>query len=130
MSTRRALVLTGLAALAACGRGDTSREVAVTDSLSHELEIAPSDTAAAAPIRAKETRSGATPMARKRTAATKPPAAHVQRSRLSEPKASSPSKVTMIEADALGRGGYGSRASTVSTRRWVSSGGRACLMSA
>ena len=51
-------------------------------------------------------------------------------SRWSNPKASSPSKVTMIEADALGRGGYGSRASTVSTRRWVSSGGRACLMSA
>jgi hypothetical protein len=102
MSTGRALVLTGLAALAACGRGDTSREVAVTDSLSHELEIAPSDTTAAAPIRAKETRSGATPMARKWTAATKPPAAHVQRSRPSEPKDSSPSvSVAPVESASV-----------------------------
>lgn len=96
MSTRHALVLTGLATLAACGRGDGSREVAVSNSLSHELEIAPPDTAAAAPSPGKperESRSGATPAAREPSAARKSAGAEtrVAGSRAREAKASSPS---------------------------------------
>jgi hypothetical protein len=109
MSTGRALALTGLAALAACGRGDRSRDVGLTDSLSHELEIAPmdTDTAAAAPIRPKKTRSGATPAARQRTTTTKPPAAPVRRSHPKQPKASSPSdSVAPVESATVhGSGG-------------------------
>ena len=57
-------LLIGVAALGACGGGDRGREVAVSDSLTRELEIAPEDTTPAAPLpdatsRAREQRSQA-----------------------------------------------------------------------
>ena len=57
-------LLIGVAALGACGGGDRGREVAVSDSLTRELEIAPDDTTPAAPLpdatsRAREQRSQA-----------------------------------------------------------------------
>ena len=61
---RYGCLLIGVAALGACGGGDRGREVAVSDSLTRELEIAPEDTTPAAPLpdatsRAREQRSQA-----------------------------------------------------------------------
>lgn len=76
MRTRRILMLAGLTVFtAACG-GERGREVAVADSLSRELEIAPEDTTASlgderrtqASGRAPSTRPSAKAQARKRAA--------------------------------------------------------------
>ncbi len=75
MRTTRILMLAGLTVLSSCG-GERGREVAVADSLSLELEIAPEDTTASlsderrtqAGRRAPATRFSATEQARKRAA--------------------------------------------------------------